>query len=220
MAALLVCFNISTGHKSALLLNWMVANVWECAALECVILFVLFMFCTNHRQLRILDWNTECVIFHAHRDFLRSRDMENIPITGQFKFGLTLSVTWQMILLQELEKKLGDQMWMCFLERLFHVVSEDAVQFCVILMNDCQFCCACVFFVCLYLHSEFWKNHLHIWCFLSACTLHTNDPGWWNADHKVCIVAVLYTDVHTHTCIHTLQACKHTLADYMHVDTP
>lgn len=42
-----------------------------------------------------------------------------------------------------------------FLKGRSHVASEDAVQFCVILMNDCQFCCACVFFVCLYLHSEF-----------------------------------------------------------------
>lgn len=67
---------------------------------------------------------------------------------------------------------------MCFLERLFYVVSEDAVQFCVI-MNDCQFCCACVFFVCLYLHSEFLEKSL-AYLMLSVrlyTTLHTTTPG-------------------------------------------
>lgn len=72
-----------------------------------------------------------------------------------------------------------------FLERLFHVVAEVAVQFCVILMNDCQFCCACVFlrlFVfALWIFWEKKKNHLHIWCFSVPLTHgHTshkhNDP--------------------------------------------
>ena len=52
----------------------------------------------------------------------------------------------------------------------FRVVSEDAVRFCVILMNDCQFCCACVFFVCLYLHSAY----LSVVC--PYTTPHTQPP--------------------------------------------
>lgn len=62
-------------------------------------------------------------------------------------------------------------------------------------------CVLCLFVFALWI---FGKNHLHIWCFLPACTLlhFTKYPGCWNTDHKVCIVAVLNTD--THTLMHTL----------------
>lgn len=97
---------------------------------------------------------------------------------------------------------------------------------CVILMNDCQFYCACVFFVRLYLHSEFFgdkkmkkkkkkRNHLHIWCFpVRLCTKgHTAaTPG----SLQVCIVAVLFsTENLTHsshtwqTCAYICMLCKH-----------
>lgn len=142
-----------------------------------VLVVFLFMFCPNHRQLRILDWNAECVVvFHVRWQFEEPRH-GNIQITGQFKIWILRRQNFLLVSLPGAQK-LGFQMWMCFLERLFYVVSEDAVQFCVI-MNDCQFCCACVFFVCLYLHSEFLEKSL-AYLMLSVClytTLHTMTLG-------------------------------------------
>ncbi len=109
------------------------------------------------------------------------------------------------------------QMWMCFLERLFHVVSEDAVRFCVILMNDCQFCCACVFFVCLYFALWIFGKITCISDVFSVrlyTTLHTTTLGDETRITKVCIVAVFSTNVHTadmHTRRDKLHACRHSL---------
>lgn len=58
----------------------------------------------------------------------------------------------------------------------------------------------CSLSVCICTQNFWKKNHLQIRCFPSACTQHFthNDPGRWNPDHKVCIVAVFSTNVHTH----------------------
>lgn len=162
--------------------NWMVANVWECAARECLFFFyfVLFYFscpCSvpiGLKHLNVLPFLSRSI------ETLRSRDVELFKL--QEKFGLDINKCFLPACLPgslDFEKKII--MWMCFRwekkkkKRFVSCrLSEDAVQFCVILMNDCQFCCACVFFfVCLYLHSEiFWENSLaYLMFFLSACTL-------------------------------------------------
>lgn len=140
---------VSVFHQDTPLLNWIVANVWECAA----------RFCSC--SVPIIDsWGfrtgtLNVLLFFMFTETLSSQDLEIPQLLYSLKSGLTLLVTWhkQNCSTHAHAWKLGSQMWIRFLERLFHVVSEDAVQFCVILMNDCQFCCACVFFVCLY--SEF-----------------------------------------------------------------
>lgn len=188
---------VSVFQWDALLLNWTVANVWECAA----------PFCSCSVPIRdSWGFGTEtlnALLFFMFTESLRRRDLEIPQLQYSLKSGLTLLVTWHKLNCSPhaCAWKLGFQMWICFLERLFHVVSEDAVQFCVILMNDCQFCCACVFFVCLYLHSEFLEKSLAYLLFsVSLYTnLHTHYyPGWWNPDHKVCIVAAFSTNAHTH----------------------
>lgn len=161
--------------------NWMVANVWECAARECFFLlfcpflFFLSMFCTNRTE------TLECVAvpFTFDWDFKEPR-RGAIQITGKIwtrhkqmfppRVFAREPRFWKKnnnVNVFSLGKKKKKRFVSCRL-------SEDAVQFCVILMNDCQFCCACVFFfVCLYLHSEiFWENSLaYLMFFLSACTL-------------------------------------------------
>lgn len=64
---------VSVFQQGTLLLNWMVANVWECAALERLCLW----------QLRILDWNTWMCCSSCLWDFKEPRH-GNIQITGQF----------------------------------------------------------------------------------------------------------------------------------------
>lgn len=67
----------------------------------------------------------------------------------------------------------------CVFRKGCFMSSEEAVEFCVILMNDCQFCRACVFFVCLYLHSEFFGGEItrtsDVSCPLD--TSHDDPPG-------------------------------------------
>lgn len=211
MAALLVCFSISAGALSRLT-GWlrMCGNV----QLGSVFMF-LFMFCTNHRLLE--DFGLKHRMCRCFSCSPRLEEVINgdIQITGQLKSFLLMCLPGA--------RTLGFQMWMCFLKK---VVS------CCLRGRGSVLChlsewlpillCLCVLRLFVFALWIFGKNHLHIFCPLVHNTSH-NDPGWWNTDHKVCIVVVLSTNVHTRaympTWIHT--HCRHTSTqNHMHVDTP
>ena len=118
--------------------NWMVANVWECAARECLFYFYFFSFCPfSFFPFMFCADRTEtlervAVPFTIRSRLLRSRDVELIQMTG--KFGPDINKCFLPACLPgslDFEKKKTNKkkMWMCFRwekkkkKGLFHVVS-------------------------------------------------------------------------------------------------
>ena len=182
--------------------NWMVVNVWECAARECLFYFYFFSFCPfSFFPFMFCADRTEtlervAVPFTIRSRLLRSRDVELIQMTG--KFGPDINKCFLPACLPgslDFEKKenkqkknvnvfsLGKKKKKRFVScRL----SEDAVQFCVILNEWLSILlCLCVF-LRLFVFA-LWNFLGKLTCisdvffcffFLSACArhLHTRRP--------------------------------------------
>lgn len=134
-------------------------------------------------------------------DSLRSQDMEIFQITGQFKIW-TLQRQDLLLRVFARSSKTGISN--------VNVFSGKVVLCClwgcgsVLCHNEWLSILLCLCVLCLFVFALWIFGKItcisDAFCPLVHYTSH-DDPGWWNTDHKVCIVAVSSTNVHTHTRI-------------------